>query len=179
MSYFDTGQPPEKWSARPPLAAILTGTAVAVVGSLVLVYGAAVLIGFLNDELVVAFVGWAGFAAGLFVRFLGGWVTAWMAARRFRRETGDPRWTYSGLTAVVGAAIGYVVFELAQIAMTVVLTGSLPGPSAGTFLNVFGWVIPAAVGALMCAMILRLRERDGGRTPQAPRYREGPYRDSW
>lgn len=156
MAYFDVGQR-ENRPARPPFAAILVGAGVAVVGSLVVVYGAGVLIGFLNDELIVAFVGWTGFAAGLLVRFLAGWVTARMAARL--RATRESRWTHSILATAIGAVIGYVVFELLQIVVTVVLTGSLPGPSPGTFLNVFGWVIPAVVGVLAYAVVLRIRER--------------------
>lgn len=179
MSYFDVGQPPDGWTGRPPISAILAGSGVAAVGSLIVVYGVAVLVGFLNGELMVAAVGWTGFAAGLFVRFLGGWITAWMAARRFRREIGDPRRAYSVLAAGIGTVIGYVVFELVQILTTVVLTGSLTGPSAGTFLNVFAWVIPALVGATVCAIVLRIRERAGRHTSPVQRSGVRQYWGSW
>lgn len=69
----------------------------------------------------------------------------------------------SVLTAGIGAGIGYVVFELVQIATTVVLIGSL-----GTYLNAVGWVIPAQIGAGMCAIVLRFRERDRGCSSQVP-----------
>lgn len=74
----------------------------------------------------------------------------------------------SVLTAGIGAGIGYVVFELVQIATTVVLIGSL-----GTYLNAVGWVIPAQIGAGMCAIVLRFPGAGQGMQLAGAAVREG------
>lgn len=179
MSYFETGQSRDGPSLRLLLAPILICASGSLVGSLVVVYVAAVLIGFSTDEFFSAAVGWMGFAVGLLIRALFGSVAVWMATRRFQARHGEVRWGLTFVAASIGAFVGYVIFELVQVAVTVLLYGALPGTTFGTFANVVGWVVPALIGAAVCVVVLRVRERGGGRTSQAWQDRNGPYRGSW
>lgn len=162
MSYFNIEQSHDDRSLGLLLAPILICASGSLAGSLIVVYGAAVLVGFSTDELFSAAVGWTGFAAGLLIRALFGLAAAWMAARRLETRHGEARWVLTFLVAAIGTFAGYVVYELVQAAATVVLYRTLPGPSFGTFANVVGWVVPALIGAAACAVVLRIRGHGRG-----------------